>query len=252
MFEPSEIKARLLTEDDDLIRAQDIPERMQLATSTLSQSATLSFPEPLTQDECVEAAAWVTPRLSGDKERHYFRGDGVHHHLLSALVGAVTVALEYLLIQNLEVPYIYTHRRDYISYFNPQDPRAARVELLNREDLWRVYALGQKYRSLRQRQNALAGTYKRLGVSDDYYEQHIFPRIDSVEAVADATQWLGMKYKSRKKDNFDLHFHDDDEPNETKRRKMPSRISAYEVAKKSIISKLADVSSVVLSLDYQY
>ncbi|TDL24763.1 transcription elongation factor Spt6 [Rickenella mellea] len=241
VFEPSEIKARLLTEDDDLIRAQDIPERMQLATSTLSQNPTLSLPEPLTQEECVEAAAWVTPKLSGDKEKNFFHYNGKHHNLLSELVSAVTVALEYLLVQNLEVPYIWAHRRDYMTYFNMET--RARVELLNLEDLWRVYALGQKYRSLCQRQKALQGTYERVGVTDEYYEEQIRSRLDTVEAVADATQWLGMKYKAKKKDNFELHFHDDADlgPDaEAKKRKMPSRTSAYEVAKKSIVSKLAD------------
>lgn len=38
VFEPTEIRKKLLSEDDDLIRAQDIPERMQLATASLSHS----------------------------------------------------------------------------------------------------------------------------------------------------------------------------------------------------------------------
>jgi transcription elongation factor SPT6 len=64
-----------------------------------------------------------------------------------------------------------------------------------------------------------------------------------VEVVADATEWLAMKYKDKKQDQdrFDFHFYDDEGPSETKKRKMPSRISAYEVAKKSIASKLAKV-----------
>lgn len=36
VFEPSEIAARFLTADDDVIRAADMPERMQLTTSSLS------------------------------------------------------------------------------------------------------------------------------------------------------------------------------------------------------------------------
>lgn len=166
--------------------------------------------------------------------------EGRFHHLLRDLVEAVTRTLEYLLVQHLEVPYIYTHRRDYISYFNPRDPRA-RVDLLNQDDLWRIYTLGQKYRSLCERQKSLRSTYERLGVRDEYYEETLKSRLDSVETVADVTQWLAMKYKSKKKDNIELHFHDDEEQPEAKRHKLPARMTAYEQAKKSIAGNLAEV-----------
>ncbi|THH00428.1 hypothetical protein EW145_g7080 [Phellinidium pouzarii] len=240
VFEPSEIKARLLTEDDDLIRAQDVPERMQLSTSTLSSNVSIAFPEPLTAFECVDAASWVTPRLGGAKERDFFKSDGRYYLLLGKLVEAVTRALEFLFMQSLEVPYIYAHRRDFISYFNPQDTRMPRVELLNQDDLWRIYALGQKFRSLCQRQKALHGIYEKLNVRDEYYHEHLKANMDSVEAVADVTQWLGMKYKDKKKDSFELHFHDDEDQGDAKKHKLPSRTSAYEIAKKSIVSKLAE------------
>lgn len=242
VFEPSEIRARLLTEDDDLIRAQDIPERMQLATSSLSQSASLSFHKPLTEADLGGAALWVTTRLSARKTREFFAPDGPQAHYREDLVMAVTYALRYLFIQELEVPYIWTHKRDYLSNFDPQDIRS-RVELLNLSELWRIYALGQKYRSLMERQTALDALYLRLDVQDEYYENEIRQQSDSVEVIADATEWLTMKYKDKKRNKSDFHFHDDEGQPETKKRKMPNRISAYEVAKKSIVSKLAQVST---------
>ena len=86
----------MLTEDDDVIRSYDIPERMQLATSTLSQDTQLSIPEVLTQSECVEAAAWVAPRLVS-KERDFFMQDGRYHHLLHDLVEAVDATIHSVL-----------------------------------------------------------------------------------------------------------------------------------------------------------
>jgi transcription elongation factor SPT6 len=240
VFEPSEIRARHLTEDDDLIRAQDTPERMQLATSSLSQSSTLSLHKSMTEADINEAALWVTPRLSSRKTREFFHSDGPHRNLQNELVLAVSCALRYLFVQQFEVSYIWTHKRDYISYFDVNDLRA-RVELLNLSELWRIYALGQKYRSLNDRRNALDESFKRLDVEDDYFTQEIWQKIAGVEVVADATEWLAMKYKDKKKDHFEFHFHDDEALPEAKKRKMPSRISAYEVAKKSVVSKLAQV-----------
>ncbi|KAI9064455.1 transcription elongation factor Spt6 [Trametes sanguinea] len=239
VFEPSEIRERLLTEDDDLIRAQDKPERMQLATSSLSPSATLSLHKPLTENDLDDAASWVITRLSSRKERDFFRGDGQYHHLLSELVQAITCALRYLFVSEFEVPYIWTHKRDYISFFDPENPRAP-VELLSLDDLWRLYSVGQKYRSLMERRAALDALYTRLGVSDDYFENEVRKRVETAEMAADATEWLGMKYHEEKKSKFDMQFHDDEEQTEVRKHKMPSRISAYELAKKTIASKLAE------------
>ena len=244
MFEPSEIRARMLTEDDDLIRAQDIPERMQLATSSLSQSATLSLHQNLSETDIDDAAAWVTSRLSVRKTRDFFSPTGPYNAYREALVLAVSYSLRFLFVHEFEVPYIWTHKRDYISYFNPQEMRT-RIELISLAELWRINALGQKYRSLLERRNALSAAYTRLKVVDEYFEQTITPKIDTVEMVADATEWLSMKYKANKQDAFDLQFHDDEEVADRKR-KAPSRVSAYEIAKKSVVSKLADVCGVAI------
>lgn len=239
VFEPSEIRARLLTEDDDLIRAQDIPERMQLASSSLSQSSTLSIHRALTENDLDDASIWVLKRLSPQKERDFFRNDGIYFTHLSDLAAAITWALRFIFIQEYEVPYIWTHKRDFITYFNPKDMRT-RIELLSLDDLWRVNMLGQKYRSFLDRRVALEASYARLGLTDEYYENEIRRKADSVEVVADAAEWLSLKYKSKKKDAVDFGL--DEEEIDSQKRKLPSRISAYEVAKKSIVSKLAEVS----------
>lgn len=235
----------MLTEDDDLIRAQDIPERMQLATSSLSNNATLSLHQNLTEADINDAASWVTSRLSSRKTRDFFSPDGPYHMYSEALVLAVSYSLRFLFIHEFEVPYIWTYKRDYISYFNPQAMRT-RVELITLSELWRIHALGQKYRSLLERRNALIASYTRLDVQDEYFELSIRPKFECVEMVADATEWLSMKYKANKQDSFDFRFHDDDEHD--RKRKTPSRISAYEIARKSIVTRLADVRHVFSNL----
>src|ERR1700730_6885600 len=43
-----------------------------------------------------------------------------------------------------------THKRDYLCHFDLPDLRS-RFELLSSAELWRIYSLGQKYRSLVER-----------------------------------------------------------------------------------------------------
>jgi transcription elongation factor SPT6 len=230
----------MLTDDDDLIRHQDIPERMQLATSSLSQSSTLSLHTQLTEEDLGGAAMWVTQRISDEKTAQYFSPIGEYQHLKGDLVMAVTYALRQIFVEEYEVPYIWAHKRDYISHFDVNDI-GSRVELLNLQELWRINRLGAKYRNLLERKRLLTGSYERLQIKDEYYEDEIQPNIDSVEVIADATEWLTMKYKDKKQDStMEFRFHDDEEL-ETKKRKMPSRLSAYEITKRSIVSKLAEV-----------
>lgn len=240
-----------MTDDDDLIRAMNVPERMQLATSSLSRSSTLSLADAMAEDDLGGAAMWVTQRLPIRKGRQFFAPDGEYQHLKGQLVLAVTFVLKCLFVEQFEVPYIWVHKRDYISFFDTTDPKN-RVELLDLPELWLIHSLGQKYRSLLQRRKTLASFYERLHVSDDYFESDLLPQVDSIEFVADATEWLSLKYKDRKQDGGnEFRFHDDEEPVvETKKHKMPSRISAYEVAKKSIVSKLAAVSLVSTKLRF--
>ncbi|EJD52929.1 hypothetical protein AURDEDRAFT_110772 [Auricularia subglabra TFB-10046 SS5] len=235
VFEPSEIKARLLTEDDDLIRGQDIPERMQLLTSSLSTMATLSLHPNFPESDIGDAAHWVSQRLGDQIISDFFQPGGARYRYNTQLVLAVQAALNMILCQTLEVPYIWYHRRDSLCHFEAP----LRIELLSLQDLWHVYVLAQKYRALVDRKRGLESLYERLAVSDGYYEGEIRTRLDGVELVADTTEWLSLKYRDRKKDQFTLEFHDDDAPVE-KKHKAPSRASAYEIVKKTIVAKLAE------------
>lgn len=218
---------------------------MQLATSSLSPNVSISLHSQLTLEDINGAAMWITQRISPRKTADFFSPDGKHQHLKAALVMAVTFVVKALFIDEFEVPYIWMHKRDHINNFDANDMRA-RFELLNLPELWRIYTLGQKYRSLVARRAALQASYDRLNVTDSYFEDEISQGIDNVEMVADATEWLAMKYKdSQKNAEAEFRFHDDEEVEVAKKHKMPSRISAYEVAKKSVIAKLAQVCHVL-------
>ncbi|KIY43359.1 hypothetical protein FISHEDRAFT_53087 [Fistulina hepatica ATCC 64428] len=229
VFEPSEIRARMLTEDDDLIRQADTPERMQLVTSTLAHDSSLALHAPLPEEELEEAAMWVISRLPSRLRDHLVEG-GSSSNLGTPLIEAVAFVLKSLFIDEMEVPYIWLHKRDYLGVFDANDA-AARLDL-GLPDLWRIYNLGLKYRALSERKKALDAVYQRYGVHDEYFEEDLMGALKSVEMVADATEWLTMKHKDQR---LEEDVHGDEEP----KMKKPSRISAYEVAKKGMVGRLA-------------
>jgi len=254
VFEPSEIRKRMLTDDDDLIRARDTPERMQLSNSTLSPSTALSVHVALTEDDIPGATEWVMRqlanksalvRLAQAQQIGFVDDEELQLHLASNVhpaeyKEAVSYVLRQIFLEELEVPHIWTHKRDQITFFDVERPDY-RMDLLAEEELWQINSFGQKYRSLLERLRTVKGLYAKFEVKDDYFEEEIVPRMDSAEMAADATEYLSMKYKSKKQDVNEFRFHDDDEVVADKKKKAPSRTSAYELAKKSLVSKLAEV-----------
>ncbi|KAH6896325.1 hypothetical protein BKA70DRAFT_1231792 [Coprinopsis sp. MPI-PUGE-AT-0042] len=59
IFETSKIQRRFLTDNDELVRARDIPERMQLALSSLSQSFSLALYGVMNKEDPGGAVMWV-------------------------------------------------------------------------------------------------------------------------------------------------------------------------------------------------
>lgn len=225
-----------------MIRATDVPERMQLSTSALSPQATLGtsvLDSPFPDSEIDSAAEWVATRLSSRVRDDFYRPNGQHHELLAHLIVAVTNALRFILIEYLEVPYIWAHRRDHISLFE----RPRRVVLLDRDELWRIANLASKYRALYARKQVLDTTFERMHVDDRYYDIDIAPNTTSVDAVTDAMEWLALMHKKAYQDAVELEVEGDIAG---ARQKKPSRVSSYDIAKNSVLSELANVSNIVL------
>lgn len=226
VFEPSEIRSRMLTEDDDLIRTLDLPERMLLATSSLSTETTLALDSPLSPHDLDDAAYWVALRLGQRIERDFFKAGGQFRHYLEDLITAVRSTLDFLFIQGFEVPFIATHKIDCIWHIDD----GAQIELLSLSELWRVYTLGQKFRAYLERRRGLEATHAKLSSPDDYYKIDIQPKIDSIEMITDATEWLTLQHRLELRDAAMIE--DDGKV------KRPTRVSAYEVLKKSQIDQL--------------
>ncbi|KZT53981.1 transcription elongation factor Spt6 [Calocera cornea HHB12733] len=250
IFEPSEIKARMMTYEDDLIRKDDVPERMLLSASSLWSGATY-VPFPIfPPGELSSASEWVAMRLGERVKDAFFRSDGRHHALLQPLIMAVRQALEYILISRFEVPYIWQHKRDYISFFDAEGTRQ-RTDLLTLDELWRIQHLGYRYRALVERRTALRKTFDSLGQEDAYFSAHVWESLDDTEMVADAMEYVSLRHGKAMRDQQELAevngepgmaevTGDDGMRIKVQKMKRPTRQSAYEVARASTVSGLAD------------
>lgn len=235
----------MLTEADDAIRAIDIPERMQLASAGLPTLPPTDegLAPYIAEDDLDEATAWMAApgRISKNTTDAFLTRDDVGNFppLHDEFITAVRNAIKFMNVDFLEVPFIWDHRSDFLVYYDPTRSGSERqVMLLNLDDLWNLSALSIKYRSFAHRKQNLRSLYSSLDVEDDYFED-IYGSLENVEEVADASDWLAMKYSGRIADiNASRDGADDDRPTKVKR---ASRESQYENAKRNAVSNLAKV-----------
>lgn len=264
VFEPSEIAERMMTGEDEIIRAIDIPERMQIAQSGLAtrpappaQTEEGAEAEPddtlLRKEELQAAAAWCASRISEELSTEFIQAsDGTIPPLREVFITAVQQVLQFLCVDYFEVPFIWTHRRDYFVHYDPNalDSNMRSKRLLSKEDLWKLYNLAIKYRALLDKKAHLMKLWEKLH-QDDQYFMEAYNSIESTEEAADLVEWVTMKYSKQLKElsrAAGADYIPEEENTEVNNRlpnakfKRSTGASRYETAKNSLVSKFAEVS----------
>jgi transcription elongation factor SPT6 len=175
IFEPSELKERLLTDADELIRITDEPERFQLYRPAQT---------PPLEIDIEKESNWIADRLLA---REYKRR--VDPELEDPFRQSITHILGFFNTDSLEVPFIWQHRRDFLYYPDRELDettgnvvlKALRV-LVDQDDLWKVWEEDGKYRAIQQRLAGLKTVWEGLDQSDRVVEEGL-TEINSVEDV---------------------------------------------------------------------
>ncbi|KAI1500852.1 SH2 domain-containing protein [Biscogniauxia marginata] len=200
VFEPSQLSEKLLTDWDNEIRFTDEPERFQLDRKPFKQLQ-------ITADQFKEESHWIA-NLMWPKKQLSSDLQGPFHK-------AVGKVLEYFVVEELEVPYVFQHRKDYLIHArktrNPDhrdDPEAPEYivnaeKLLTQDDLWRILELDIKFRSLIEKRNALDKTYDNLkevaGINDEMIPEMLQQAVN-MEELQDLQDYVNFQYISQLRD----------------------------------------------------
>lgn len=200
VFEPGELKERLLTDEDNLIRSKDEPERYQLLRAQLKDQYELS------DEEFIEEQNWVIKKLNSEKSALFYSKP----YIQVPFNKAVKKILEFITKENLEVPFIWNHRKDYLLYvrtFSKEEGAESQAHgsapiietLFTIDDLWRIVQLDIEFHSLLIRKKALSKMYEELDVSDTTYRE-LFSSATKLVDFQDLTEYLQFRYSSRLQD----------------------------------------------------
>jgi transcriptional accessory protein Tex/SPT6 len=141
------------------------------------------------------------------------------------LVNAIAHVLRFIRYENLEIPFIARHRKD---YFYPQ---------LQVHDLWRVYDLDEKFLTIEMKKKSLKNAFEELrkvsvdAQQDDYALEQI-KKIATLYDIADLQMYLQLHYGSN------LSFL---ENSKSKLFKKPLWRVTYEGAKRNNLDTFAKV-----------
>ncbi|KAI0206091.1 transcription elongation factor SPT6 [Astrocystis sublimbata] len=200
VFEPSQLAEKLLTDEDNEIRYLDEPERFQLDRKPFKhlQITAEQFKE---ESHWIANLMWPKKQLASDLQVPFHK--------------AVGKVLEYFVVEELEVPYVFQHRKDYLIHArktrNPDhrdDPEAPEYivnaeKLLTQDDLWRILELDIKFRSLVEKRNALEKMYDNLkaaaDIEDDMVPKMIAQAVD-MEQLQDLQDYINFQYSPQLKD----------------------------------------------------
>ncbi|EAT86717.2 transcription elongation factor Spt6 [Parastagonospora nodorum] len=199
VFEPSQLQERLLTDDDNIIRETDVPERLQLARKPFKD---LELTDEDMQERLKEEAHWITTLLWPKK--------GLEGYFHAPFERAVHKVLEFLNIEDYEVPFIFNHRKDYLIHApgdsDDQDdanlpPVNVRPErLLNQSDLWEVFDLDLKFRAFAEKRDALRLNYDNIR---SVYPEIIDTEIEdlsnkaiTIEEIQELQDYLHYRYST--------------------------------------------------------
>lgn len=147
VFEPSQLKERMLTDEDNDIREADVPERLQLARKPFKA---LELTDDAMKARTEEEAMWISNMLWPKK--------GLPKYFHQPFQQAVRKVLEFINVEDYEVPFIFNHRKDYLIHapgdsddqddYDAPPPDARPERLLNQSDLWEVFDLDLKFLDL--------------------------------------------------------------------------------------------------------
>ena len=229
VFEPSQLSEKLLTDEDNEIRFADEPERFQLERKPFRDLQ-------VTAEQFKEEARWITSLMWPKKQ--------LANDLHAPFTKAIGKVLEFFVVDDVEVPYVFQHRKDYLIHArkirnpdrDPRDPDAPEYtvsadKLLTQDDLWRILELDIKFRSLIEKRNALEKTFDGLrSVSDvrDEMLEDMIPQAATMEELQDLQDYTHFQYSRQLKEIASI----DHAPERQQTKRPGAKASLYERIRK--------------------
>nr|OQO25457.1 hypothetical protein B0A51_07842 [Rachicladosporium sp. CCFEE 5018] len=207
VFEPSQLKEKMLTPEDDLIRMTDVPERFQLARKPYKDIMDLTEEEQI--ERSAEEAKWISNIMYPRQGRRL-------DNLREPFEQAVAKVLHFMNVENLEPPYIFQNRKDYLIHTeriartpDPRYPDEPQHEmhaekLITQTNLWELFDFDLQYRAFAEKREVIRNSVAALKEANADFEDAVFddlvPAAAEVGELQDIQDYLNFTYSQQLKD----------------------------------------------------
>jgi len=206
VFEPSQLVEKMLTDDDNIIRATDVPERLQIARKPYKDLSELS--EEQQTERMTEESKWISNTMFPQKQ--------LPSSLREPFEQAVSKVLHFMNVEDYEPAFIFQNRKDYLIHSeqiplppDPSDPNAPAYEikaekLLTQTDLWDLLDFDLKYRAFAEKRDGIRKSVEMLKEMFPDFNDTIFddlmPDAVEIEDLQDLQDYLNFQYSQQLKD----------------------------------------------------
>lgn len=171
VYEPDEIAERLLTEEDDAIRVKDIPERLQLRY----------YNNPPEGDELNREALFISERIINERSNYEDSNQD------TSIYTPIRDVLRFLREDNYEVPFIFSHRKDYWK------------EKLMDNELWLIYDLDEEFQAMENKKKIINNIFESLcnagsPAKDDLSITETLKQLNTPEQAQDLLEYIQVIY----------------------------------------------------------
>ncbi|XP_052799386.1 transcription elongation factor SPT6-like [Mya arenaria] len=146
-YEPEALKRAFMTEQDNVVRNTDMPERFQLRTTPLKETEEGELEE---EAEWIYKQAFRVPPISTQTFSEQDGGSFGYNKKGPTMVEKIKKAVDFMRNKHQEVPFIAFYRKEYV------EPD------LNINDLWKVWHWDEKWSQLRTRKLNLIRLFERM------------------------------------------------------------------------------------------
>lgn len=179
IYDLQDLKRNLMTDEDMVIRRADIPERYQELRAGLS-----NYNELTAEDQELEKN-WINDKISVEKNF-----DASYD--LTEFKECIGNAIKFISQENLEVPFIYAYRRNYIS------SRDKDGFVLTEDDLWEIVSLDIEFHSVIYKRDYVKRFYNELSISDptvdEYFKNQTTGSTAELNSLQDIYNYVEFNY----------------------------------------------------------
>ena len=203
VFEPSQLIEKMLTDDDNIIRTTDVPERYQIARKPYVNLSDL--PEEVQADRAIEEAKWIANLM--------FPRQRLPSDMKEPFQQAVQKVLNFINVEDFEPAYIFQNKKDYLIHSEhvPRSPdrngsgapdyEVKAEKLLNQTSLWELVDTDLKYRAFWERREGIAKSVQMLKEVIPDFEDAVFTDLlpDAVDQdeLQDIQEYINFQYSQQ-------------------------------------------------------